>query len=280
MDKPILSIANGAWLFALLLGAPVQGAPFNEQMRAPPASAPQLQEQLHRHFRTVEEKRAKGDEALLRDPVEHQRAVDLEFTIGRRLDEGQPLGDEAELAKFGLMKRPDGSYAVDTKKFPQWKSLDRQLLWFANEEALEGFLPALQARGFRPDDVDALREYVRTHDVQAMMFPEQKELVQTFAQRAATAGKEDVLAFVHQGNRLRREYERRWAVGLLDALSPQSRRALTSYLLEEWPEERVIGAPENTVDAHVAETLSLFHSGEYQRQLDKQEAELSRRAQQ
>jgi hypothetical protein len=178
------------------------------------------------------------------------------------------------------MKRPDGSYAVDTKKFPQWKSLERQLLWLANEEALEGFLPALQARGFRPDDVDALREYVRTHDVQAMIFPEQKELVQTFAQRAATAGKEEVLAFVHQGNRLRREYERRWAVGLLDALSRQSRRALTSYLLEEWPAEQVFAAPESIVDARVAETLSLFHSGEYQRQLDKQEAELSRRAQQ
>jgi hypothetical protein len=279
MEKPKLSMANGVWLFALLTGAQAQGAPFNEQLKAPPASAPQLQERLQRRFKMAEEQRTKGEEALMRDPVAHQEAVDLEFAIHRRLDEGQPLGDEGELAQFGLVKKPDGSYHLHTKRFPQWKSLDRQLLWLANPEALEGFLPALQARGFRPEDVDALREYVRTHDLEAAMFAEQKELVQTFARRAATAGKEEVLAFVHQGNRLRREYERRWAVGLLDALSSQSRRALTSHLLEEWPEERVFGAPESVVDARVAETLSLFRSGEYQRRLDKQEAELSRRMQ-
>jgi hypothetical protein len=280
MEKPKWSMANGVWLFALWIGAPAQGAPFDEQMKAPTANTTRLQEKLQRHFRTVEEKRVKGAEALLRDPVAHQQSVELEFAIGRRLDEGQPLGDPTELAKFGLMQRPDGSYHIQTKQFPQWKLLDQQLLWFTNVEALEGFLPALQARGFRPDDVDALREYLRTHDLEAAMFPEQKELVQTFGQRAATAGKEEVLAFVYQGNRLRREYERRWAIGLLDALSPQSRRALTSYLLEEWPAERVFGPPANTVDARVAETLSMFHSGEYQRHLDKEEAELSRRAQQ
>src|SRR5512145_587279 len=135
----------------------------------------------------------------MRDPAAHQELVDLEFAMRRRLEEGQPLGDEAELAQFGLERKPDGSYHVQTKRFPQWKSLDRQLLWFANAEALEGLLPALQARGFRPQDVDALREYVRTHDVESAMFPEQKELVQTFAQRAAAAGREEVLAYVHQG---------------------------------------------------------------------------------
>ena len=243
-------------------------------------NAPQLQEKLQRTFKVVEEKRARGEDALLRDPVAHQQVVDLEFAMRRRLDEGQALGDEKELAQFGLEKRADGSYHVQTKKFPQWKALDQQLLWFTNAEALEGFLPALQARGFRPEDVDALREYVRTHDLETAMFPEQKELVQTFARRAASAGKDEVLAFVHQGNRLRREHERRWAVGLLDALSPHSRRALTSYLLEEWPAEIVFGPPENVSAVRVAETLSLFNSGEYQRHLDTQEAELSRRTQQ
>jgi hypothetical protein len=280
MEKPKWSIANGVWLLALLTAAPIHAAPFNEQMNAPAASAPQLQAKLQRRFKAVEERTAKEPEALLRDPVAHQELIDLEFTMNRRLDEGQPLGNDAELAQFGLVKDPNGSYRVDTKRFPQWKSLEQQLLWFSNADALEGFLPALQARGFRPDDVDALRDYVRTHDVQAQMFSEQKELVQTFAPRAAKAGKDEVLAFVYQGNRLRREYERRWAVGLLDALSPQSRRVLTSYLLEEWPAQIVFGPPKNTVDVRVAETLSLFNSGEYQRRLEQQEAELSRRARQ
>jgi hypothetical protein len=279
MEKFNWSMANAAWLFALLMTAPVLGAPFNEQMQAPAASPPQLQQRLQRHFKTAEN-RAGGAEALLRDPAAHRDFVDLEFALRRRLEEGQALGDDAELAKFGVMKKPDGSYRVETKSFPQWKSLDRQLLWFANPDALDQFLPALQARGFRPHDVDALREYGRTHDVQAEMFAEQKQLMQTFAGRAATAGKDEVLAYVHQANRLRREYERRWAVGLLDALSQQGRRVLTSHLLEEWPEERVLGAPENKVDARVAETLSQFRSGEYQRLLDEQEAEFSRRMQQ
>jgi hypothetical protein len=280
MEKPKWSMANGFWLFAVLTGASVQGAPFNEQIRSPTVSAPQLREKLQRHFKMVEDRSAKGAEASIRDPAAHQELVDLEFAMRRRLEEGRSLGDEAELAQFGLEKKPDGSYHVHTKRFPQWKSLDQQLLWFTNAEALEGFLPALQARGFRPEDVDALREYVRAHDVNSTMFPEQKELVQTFAQRAATAGKEEVLAYVHQGNRLRREYERRWAVGLLDALSPQSRRVLTSWLLEEWPAEIAFGPPEDKADALVAQTLLLFRSGEHQRQLEKQEAELSRRAQQ
>jgi hypothetical protein len=279
MEKSKILIANGVWLFACLSAASAQAAPFNEQLEAPQASGAQLRDKIERRLKMAEGKGAQGDEVLLRDPAAHRQAVDLDFAIRRRLDEGQPLGDDAELAQLGLLKQPDGSYRVQTKNFPQWRSLDQQLLWFADAQAMEGFLPALQARGFRPDDVDALREYVRTHDVQAAMFSEQKELVQTFAPRAPAAGKEEVLAFVHQGNRLRREYERRWAVGLLDALSPHSRRVLISYLLEEWPAEIVFGPPERILDARIAETLSLFRSGEYQRQLDKQEADLSRRAQ-
>ena len=279
MEKSKILIANGVWLFACLSAASAQGAPFNQQLEAPQAIGPQLRDKIQRHLKAAERKRSQGDEALLRDPAAHQEAVDLEFAIRRRLDEGQPLGDDAEFAQLGLLKQADGSYRVQTKDFPQWRSLDQQLLWFSDAQALEGFMPALQARGFRPDDVDALREYVRTHDVQAAMFSEQKELVQTFATRAPTATKEEVLAFVHQGNRLRREYERRWAVGLLDALSAHSRRVLTSYLLEEWPAEIVFGPPERILDARIAETLLLFRTGEYQRQLDKQESDLSRRAQ-
>lgn len=277
MKKAKWSIVNAICLIAPLCGASALGAAYNEQLRAPPASAPQVQEKLQRYFNTAEEKRLRGAEALIRDPVAYQQAVDLEFAMTRRLEEGQSLGDATTLAKFGVMKKPDGSYSVKTEKFPQWKLLDRQLLWFAKPDVLEGFIPALEARGFRPEDINALREYVRTHDVQAAMFPEQKELMETFARRSAKAGKEDVLSYVYQSNRLRREYERRWAVGLLDALTPQSRRVLTSHLLEEWPAERLFGSPENTLDSRVAETLSLFHSGEYQRQLEKQESELSRR---
>jgi hypothetical protein len=217
---------------------------------------------------------------MLRDPAAFQQWVDLQFAIERRLDEGHSLGDEDSLARFGLIKQKDGSYVVETKDFPQWKSLVAAIVLLADPNGVESFAPALAARGFRPEDIDTLRHYIRTHNLDAAGFAEHKELVQSFAKRAASARKEDVLAFMYQGARLQREHQRQWAAGLLDALDAQRRRALTSYLMEELDSMISFGPPDppQRLDENIAKTLAPLVSGEYQRQLDQAEAELGRDA--
>jgi hypothetical protein len=255
------------------------GAPFNQQLRAPQADAQQLQEKLQRHFDIVDARRGQG-EMLIRDPAAFQQWTDLQWTIERRLDEGRALGDEESLARVGVIKQRDGSYIVHTKDFPQWKSLVAALVLLANPSGVESFAPALEARGFRAEDLEKIRDYIRTHDLDAAGFAEHKELVQTFAKRAATARKEDVLAFMYQGARLQSEHERQWAVGLLDTLDAQRRRALTSYLMDELDSTISFGppAPSQRLDENIAKTLAPLVSGEYQRQLDQAEAELGRDA--
>ena len=263
----------------MISASAAHAAPFNQQLRAPQADAQQLQEKLQRHFDAVEARRGHG-ETLIRDAAAFEQWTDLHWTIERRLDEGHALGDEENLARMGLIKQQDGSYVVHTKDFPQWKSLVAALVLLANPRGVESFAPALEARGFRPEDLDRMRDYVRTHDLEAAGFAEHKELVQTFAKRAATARKEDVLAFMYQAARLQHEHQRQWAVGLLDALDAQRRRALTSYLMEELDSVIAFGPPEppQRLDENIARTLAQFVSGEYQRQIEQAEAELGREA--
>ena len=77
------------------------------------------------------------------------------------MDEKTPLKD---LDAFGLVARPDGRYAVDLHEYPQWEPLDSRLHRLTNEEVVESYVPALKARGFRDEDIDALRTYLANND--------------------------------------------------------------------------------------------------------------------
>lgn len=272
MDKRKL-FAGGFWPLALMLVAPVHSAQFNAQMRAPAASAARLPEKIQQHFDTVKEKQG---ERFIRDGASFQQWVDLQWTMEHQLAEGAEISRGADLARFGLIQQSDGSYIVRTKDFPQWRSLVAAIVLLAHSSGVESFAPALEARGFRAQDIDTIREYVRTNSLDAAAFSEHKELVQTFAKRAPQAGQSDVMAFLYQGMRIRREQERQWAIGLLDALDAQRRRALTSYLMEELDSVLVFGPPEppHQLDQRINETLRPLISGEYQRQLDQAEAKL------
>jgi hypothetical protein len=171
---------------------------------------------------------------------------------------------------------------VDLHAFPQWEPLDSRLHRLTNQEILESYLPALKARGFRDEDLTALQTYVATHDPKVDLHTQGRQLVDTFAKRLQAQRKvgqrlnlQEVLAYRYQKTSLRTEAERRWAVGLMDALDRQRQRILVSFL-DEFQAEMVFGASQDDLAATLEQEAQPILSGEYVQILTTEEAQLRR----
>jgi len=267
-------------LFALLAG-PTQAAPFDEKLKPPRAATAQaLRTKLEAHFATFQRKQQDPDPAaFIRDAKAYRQWSDLDFALQLAMDERTPLKD---LDAFGVVARPDGTYHVDLHAFPQWEPLDSRLHRLTNPEILESYLPALKARGFRDEDLTALQTYVATHDPKVDLHAQGRQLVETFAQRLQAQRKvgqrlnlQEVLAYRYQKTSLRTEAERRWAVGLMDALDRQRQRILVSFL-DEFQAEMVFGASQDDLAATLEQEAQPILSGEYVQILTTEEAQLRR----
>jgi len=267
-------------LFALLAG-PTQAAPFDEKLKPPRAATAQaLRTKLEAHFATFQRKQQDPDPAaFIRDAKAYRQWSDLDFALQLAMDERTPLKD---LDAFGVVARPDGTYHVDLHAFPQWEPLDSRLHRLTNQEILESYLPALKARGFRDEDLTALQTYVATHDPKVDLHAQGRQLVETFAQRLQAQRKvgqrlnlQEVLAYRYQKTSLRTEAERRWAVGLMDALDRQRQRILVSFL-DEFQAEMVFGASQDDLAATLEQEAQPILSGEYVQILTTEEAQLRR----
>jgi hypothetical protein len=273
--------ARGTLLLAMLLAGSTQAAPFDEKLKAPRAATSQaLRTKIEAHFATFQRKQQDADPAaFIRDRVAYRQWSDLDFALQLAMDERTPLQN---LEAFGVVARSDGTYRVDLRAFPQWEPLDSRLHRLTNPEILESYLPALAARGFRDEDVAALQTYVATHDPRVELHSEGRQLVDTFAQRLQTQRKagqslnlQEVLAYRYQKSRLRTEAERRWAVGLMDALDKQRQRILVSFL-EEFQAEMVFGVSNDDLAATLEQEAQPIVSGEYAQILTTEEARLRR----
>jgi len=267
---------------AILLAIAVHAAPFDEKSKAPRAATSQvLRAGFEAHFQALQRKQQDADPAaFIRDRQAHKRWSDLFFSVKLALDERVPLGD---LAAFGLVAQPDGTYTVDLRKFPQWEPLDARLYRLTNPDVFESYEPALLARGFRASDLAVLRKYLATHDPRLRVQTEGRQLVETFAQRlqAGRAGQplnlEEVLAYRYQKVSLKAEIERQWAVELLDALDPQRQRILASFL-DEFDSSLMLGRPTAPLDQSLEQEAQPILSGEYVQILSTEAAETRRDA--
>ena len=267
-------------LLALLAG-PTQAAPFDEKLKPPRAATAQaLRTKLEAHFATFQRKQQDPDPAaFIRDAKAYRQWSDLDFALQLAMDERTPLKD---LDAFGVVARPDGTYHVDLRAFPQWEPLDSRLHRLTNPEILESYLPALKARGFRDEDLTALQTYVATHDPKVDLHTQGRQLVDTFAKRLQAQRKvgqrlnlQEVLAYRYQKTSLRTEAERRWAVGLMDALDRQRQRILVSFL-DEFQAEMVFGVSQDDLAATLEQEAQPILSGEYVQILTTEEAQLRR----
>jgi hypothetical protein len=264
-----------------LLAGPTQAAPFDEKLKPPRAATAQaLRTKLEAHFATFQRKQQDPDPAaFIRDAKAYRQWSDLDFALQLAMDEKTPLED---LDAFGVVARPDGTYHVDLHAFPQWEPLDSRLHRLTNPEILESYLPALKARGFRDEDLTTLQTYVATHDPRVDLHTQGRQLVDTFAKRLQAQRKvgqrlnlQEVLAYRYQKTALRTEAERRWAVGLMDALDRQRQRILVSFL-DEFQSEMVFGVSQDDLAATLEQEAQPILSGEYAQILTTEEAQLRR----
>lgn len=273
--------ASATVLLALMLAGPTQAAPFDEKLKAPRVATSQaLRTKLEAHFTTFQRKQQDPDPAaFIRDRQAYRQWSDLTFAVSLAMDEKTPLKG---LEAFGLVGKPDGKYVVDLHAFPQWEPLDSRLHKLANPEILESFMPALEARGFKAEDLTALRTYVATHDPRLTLLTEGRQLVETFAKRLQVQRKsrqrldlQEVLAYRYQKVSLRADIERRWAVGLMDALDPQRQRILVSFL-DEFQSEMAFGASSDDLAETLEQEAQPILSGDYVQILTTEEGQLRR----
>lgn len=279
MEESKRSITGVMVGIAMFVAMQAQAAPFDETLKPPRAATSQaLRTKLEAHFATFQRKQQDQDPAaFIRDRHAHKQWSDAYFAVTLALDEGTPLGD---LSAFGLAKQPDGKYRIDLRAFPQWEPLDSRLRMFSNPEVLESYVPALEARGFRATDVQALRTYTATHDVRLAIHAEGRQLVDTFAKRLQTqrrAGRQldlqEVLAYRYQKASIKAETDRQWALGLLDTLDRQRQRILVSLLDESEADLTLSPASEPFERTLEAEAQPIV-SGEYVQTLTSQEAQI------
>jgi hypothetical protein len=105
--------------------------------------------------------RAATPDQLIRDATLTRKRFDLTWQIQRAIDEHQPLD---ELASIGIVARGDGSYSVDMGEHPEWYDLHETMAGMLVRADLDAIGPALIARGFRPEDLAILKDYVATHN--------------------------------------------------------------------------------------------------------------------
>lgn len=264
----------------LLLGwaATSQAAKFDERIAAPKAASPATLKSLTReYFATYQRAQAKGVGGLIRDPVAYRQWSEWAWRVSETMDEKKPIGD---LTEFGLIPQEDGSYTVDLQQYPQWAPLDRQLTILRTPVIFDAYAPELKRRGFRDQDLEALKNYLDKNDPERGAFVDNRPLIESFAAKVQSLhrakkslGREDLKAYFYQTKRNADEAQRQWAVGLLDVLDSQRQRILASYF-EELDVGNTIGPASGNFDEQLKIATDVFTSDQYLRALKQKELEV------
>lgn len=274
-----MSKVLGLWtvLFLPLSSSPTHAEKFDERARAPQAASPIELRSLARNYANVyEQKSAVEPGGQIRDAAAHGQWLNLKWRLHRALDENKPLGD---LSDLGFKRQDDGSYTVRINDHPQWADLAGSLEGLRAPSVYDAYAPELKRRGFRDQDLAALKNYLESNDPQRAAFAQNKALTESYAARVQSrhAAKlaidpEETTYFVYRRARNYWDARRAWAVGLLDTLDKQRQRVLLSYL-EEMDGTWTIG-PGSDMNEQLRLTTDSLISGDYIESLRRQELEI------
>lgn len=278
--KALLRFALIALLTVLQLAAPVaavHAAKFDEKVKAPEApSNDELQARIRDYFDTYARVTAKSAAGLVRDKAAHEKWFETNWRLQRAIDTKRDLGD---LSEFGITPKGDGSFAVDIVSFPQWTSLQDSLMRLLVPELLTMYTPDLKERGFRDQDIDAIKAYVEMNKPRRAALAENIALGESFAAKVKLqlakkqkVGMPQMMSYLYQSNRNNEEAERAWCVGLLDSLDSQRQRILESYFVEQDRSSSRVVAPDD-VDAQSKWLLGVIASGEYRQLMEREKKE-------
>ncbi|HZF26912.1 MAG TPA: hypothetical protein VEZ88_11675 [Steroidobacteraceae bacterium] len=262
-------------LFALGSSGQTQVVKFDEKFKAPaPSGSAELNIKIRNYFDTYARVNLHTATGIVRDKDAYQQWFDTQWRLQRAIDTKGPLGD---LSEFGLMPNGDGSYSVDLGQFPQWDPLPARLQGFREPQALGVYGAALKARGFRDQDIDAIRLYVEKSGPRERASTQELDIAEGFGAKvkAQMLAKQKIdsssfLSYAYQTGRVRAEQQRVWAGGMLDALDQQRQRILESYLQEQGGHMTI--TPDD-IDAEVKLVVGGIASGEFAKQLKAQRRE-------
>ncbi|HEU4778646.1 MAG TPA: hypothetical protein VFS58_02060 [Steroidobacteraceae bacterium] len=214
-----------------------QAVEFNERLKAPMMSEPgALRSQALSYVAKFSALQSAAPRELIRNRALASERFDLVWQIQQAIDSRRPLGD---LSAVGLEAQPDGSYRVDYDASPQWDQLDQLLAGWLPQVNWQVFGEELVQRGFRPEDVAPLKEFVSTHDAQKISRRESlpislgfSKIVKKYDKIKRPVDDAAVLSYIYQRDKFRAEKTRQWAESLLNSLEPQNARVLLAYFDE------------------------------------------------
>lgn len=278
--KSFARLAFIALVTALQLAAPVAGvhaAKFDDKLKAPEAPTnDDLKASIREYFRVYARATAESLAGIVREKAAHDKWFDTQWRLQRAIDE---YGD-MDLSEFGITPTGDGSYSVDIEKFPQWTPLNRSVLRLLEPALIEDYAPGLMARGFRDQDLDAIKTYVHKNRPDWMARPDKLSLSESFAtkveQRVARnekLGSLQMLAYLYQNARIQAEADRAWTVSLLDSLDMQRQRILESYFSEQDRAGSMAIAPDD-IEAATRWMSGVIVSGEHSRLVETEKAKM------
>ena len=137
-------------------------------------------------------------------------------------------------------------------------------------------VPQLVARGFRESDVAALQNYLAAHDLKAETSARTRPIAISFSKVVKKydkikrpVGKDQVLAFLYQREKVEVEARRAWAEGLIRSLDDQRVRILQSCFSEI--QSTGFWAPDD-VEAGVANMLAVMRLPDYEQRASAEAA--------
>ena len=226
-------------LLAVIAGfaSSAQAVEFDEKIKAPMVKdAAVLRTQAESYVSKFTALKDADPRELISNRALSAQRFDLTWQIQQAIDTQKPLGD---LSALGFMARPDGSYRIDFNANPEWdRPEDRFAVLLAGPD-WQGLGEQLIGRGFRQVDVETLKEYISTHDLQKVSRRESlpislsfSKMVKKFAKIKRPVDDAFVLSYIYQREKFRAEMGRAWAEGLLNSLDAQRARILLAYFGE------------------------------------------------
>ncbi len=227
------------------------------------------QGELHSQAQTVtklyREIYGSAPEQLIINSALARQKFDLKWQVQRAIDEHKPLD---ELAALGIVSQGDGSYGIDLGEHPQWNDLHETMAGFLSRADLTEVGPALISRGFRPEDVATLKDYVAAHNPDTAASADALPIVLGFGRVVRKYDKLKrpvpdavVLSFIYQRARAISESNRRWVAGLFERLDEQRVRVVMSSFTELKP--TTVWIPEN-ISQGVAEYLAQVRQPDFE----------------
>jgi len=225
-------------MFALMTAAGVaQAVGFDEKLKAPAMkSAAEFKTQAQAFATRFRDIRAATPVQLVTNTTVARQRFDLAWQVQHAIDLRQPLD---VLADVGIVSRGDGSYSIDTYAYPQWFELAQSMISVVLPDFFDATAEGLLQRGFRPQDVETLRNYVATHDYNRMAAAPSLPIslgfsrtVKGYDDRKQAVPDSLVFSYWYQLARARAEAEREWADGLLKCFDAQRQRIYLSAVLE------------------------------------------------